>query len=150
MSLWMRQSKNWILASERRMRVERQRGWSVSLAGVICGSELVTEWCYNSSNSWMVKISTVSTQIKDSGSPRPDLVLSDYYGDTFFQSAGTQWARNYLALVLFTLSHGPLYSRLSPYVIQVILGAVSVIGTIPALVRLISLWKGCHEIIVAC
>ncbi|EIW87244.1 general substrate transporter [Coniophora puteana RWD-64-598 SS2] len=35
-----------------------------------------------------------------------------YYGDTFFQSAGTQ---------------------LSPYVIQTILGAVSVAGTIPAL-----------------
>ncbi|KAJ3723543.1 general substrate transporter [Lentinula guzmanii] len=35
-----------------------------------------------------------------------------YYGDTFFQSAGT---------------------TLSPYVIQVILGAVSVVGTIPAL-----------------
>ncbi|KAE9400944.1 sugar transporter [Gymnopus androsaceus JB14] len=35
-----------------------------------------------------------------------------YYGDTFFQSAGTQ---------------------LSPYVIQVILGGVSVIGTIPCL-----------------
>ncbi|KAJ3895370.1 general substrate transporter [Lentinula edodes] len=35
-----------------------------------------------------------------------------YYGDTFFQSAGTQ---------------------LSPYVIQVILGAVSVVGTVPAL-----------------
>lgn len=41
-----------------------------------------------------------------------------YYGDTFFQSAGTQ---------------------LSPYVIQVILGAVSVIGTIPAL-HLIESW----------
>ncbi|KAG5352739.1 hypothetical protein C0989_000784 [Termitomyces sp. Mn162] len=37
-----------------------------------------------------------------------------YYGDTFFQSAGTE---------------------LSPYVIQVILGAVSVVGTVPALVR---------------
>jgi len=35
-----------------------------------------------------------------------------YYGDTFFKSAGTQ---------------------LSPYVIQVILGAVSVVGTVPAL-----------------
>ncbi|PPQ73462.1 hypothetical protein CVT24_007553 [Panaeolus cyanescens] len=41
-----------------------------------------------------------------------------YYGDTFFQSAGTE---------------------LSPYVIQVILGGVSVIGTIPAL-RLIETW----------
>ncbi|KAF8807875.1 general substrate transporter [Phlegmacium glaucopus] len=41
-----------------------------------------------------------------------------YYGDTFFQSAGTQ---------------------LSPYVIQVILGAVSVVGTIPAL-HLIESW----------
>ncbi|KAG6841720.1 hypothetical protein C0991_007606 [Blastosporella zonata] len=41
-----------------------------------------------------------------------------YYGDTFFQSAGTE---------------------LSPYVIQVILGAVSVVGTIPAL-RLIETW----------
>ncbi|TFK65443.1 sugar transporter [Pluteus cervinus] len=41
-----------------------------------------------------------------------------YYGDTFFQSAGTE---------------------LSPYVIQVILGAVSVLGTIPAL-RLIETW----------
>jgi SP family sugar:H+ symporter-like MFS transporter len=41
-----------------------------------------------------------------------------YYGDTFFQSAGTQ---------------------LSPYVIQVILGAVSVVGTIPAL-YLIESW----------
>ncbi|KAF5312723.1 hypothetical protein D9619_002694 [Psilocybe cf. subviscida] len=41
-----------------------------------------------------------------------------YYGDTFFQSAGTE---------------------LSPYVIQVILGGVSVIGTLPAL-RLIETW----------
>ncbi|TEB04014.1 sugar transporter [Coprinellus micaceus] len=41
-----------------------------------------------------------------------------YYGDTFFQSAGT---------------------HLSPYVIQVILGGVSVVGTIPAL-RLIETW----------
>ncbi|KAF9011200.1 general substrate transporter [Cyathus striatus] len=41
-----------------------------------------------------------------------------YYGDTFFQSAGTS---------------------LDPYVIQVILGAVSVIGTIPAL-YLIESW----------
>ncbi|KAF9535704.1 general substrate transporter [Crepidotus variabilis] len=41
-----------------------------------------------------------------------------YYGDTFFQSAGTE---------------------LSPYVIQVILGGVSVVGTIPAL-RLIETW----------
>ncbi|KAF5385355.1 hypothetical protein D9615_001062 [Tricholomella constricta] len=41
-----------------------------------------------------------------------------YYGDTFFQSAGTE---------------------LSPYVIQTILGAVSVAGTIPAL-RLIETW----------
>jgi sugar porter (SP) family MFS transporter len=41
-----------------------------------------------------------------------------YYGDTFFQSAGTQ---------------------LSPYVIQTILGAVSVVGTIPAL-YLIETW----------
>ncbi|KAJ7608721.1 general substrate transporter [Roridomyces roridus] len=41
-----------------------------------------------------------------------------YYGDTFFKSAGTQ---------------------LSPYVIQTILGAVSVAGTIPALV-LIETW----------
>ncbi|KAF8899307.1 sugar transporter [Infundibulicybe gibba] len=41
-----------------------------------------------------------------------------YYGDTFFQSAGTE---------------------LSPYVIQVILGAVSVVGTIPAL-YLIETW----------
>jgi SP family sugar:H+ symporter-like MFS transporter len=41
-----------------------------------------------------------------------------YYGDTFFQSAGTQ---------------------LSPYVIQTILGGVSVVGTIPAL-HLIESW----------
>ncbi|KAF8203957.1 sugar transporter [Pholiota molesta] len=41
-----------------------------------------------------------------------------YYGDTFFKSAGTQ---------------------LSPYVIQVILGGVSVIGTFPAL-HLIESW----------
>ncbi|KAF8913162.1 sugar transporter [Gymnopilus junonius] len=41
-----------------------------------------------------------------------------YYGDTFFQSAGTE---------------------LSPYVIQVILGGVSVIATIPAL-HLIESW----------
>ncbi|KAF8963897.1 general substrate transporter [Flammula alnicola] len=41
-----------------------------------------------------------------------------YYGDTFFQSAGTE---------------------LSPYVIQVILGAVSVVGTVPAL-YLIESW----------
>ncbi|KAI0275470.1 general substrate transporter [Gloeopeniophorella convolvens] len=41
-----------------------------------------------------------------------------YYGDTFFLSAGTQ---------------------LSPYVIQVILGAVSLVGTVPAL-YLIETW----------
>ena len=41
-----------------------------------------------------------------------------YYGDTFFKSAGT---------------------RLSPYVIQTILGGVSVVGTIPAL-RFIETW----------
>ncbi|PFH49826.1 hypothetical protein AMATHDRAFT_75996 [Amanita thiersii Skay4041] len=41
-----------------------------------------------------------------------------YYGDTFFQSAGT---------------------RLSPYVIQVVLGAVSVVGTVPSLI-LIETW----------
>ncbi|KAL5527238.1 hypothetical protein ACEPAG_6029 [Sanghuangporus baumii] len=41
-----------------------------------------------------------------------------YYGDTFFRSAGTQ---------------------LSPYVIQTILGAVSVVGTLPAL-YLIETW----------
>ncbi|KAI0049845.1 sugar transporter [Auriscalpium vulgare] len=41
-----------------------------------------------------------------------------YYGDTFFKSAGTQ---------------------LSPYVIQTILGAVSVVGTVPAL-YLIETW----------
>ncbi|KAI0937325.1 hypothetical protein AcV5_005259 [Taiwanofungus camphoratus] len=41
-----------------------------------------------------------------------------YYGDTFFRSAGTQ---------------------LSPYVIQVILGAVSVAGTLPAL-YLVDTW----------
>ncbi|KAJ3574621.1 hypothetical protein NP233_g1641 [Leucocoprinus birnbaumii] len=41
-----------------------------------------------------------------------------YYGDTFFQSAGTE---------------------MSPYVIQVVLGAVSVAGTIPAL-HLIESW----------
>lgn len=35
-----------------------------------------------------------------------------------------------------------LYLRLSPYVIQVILGAVSVAGTIPALVRPILFLKG--------
>jgi MFS transporter, SP family, sugar:H+ symporter len=39
----------------------------------------------------------------------------DYYGDTFFQSAGT---------------------TLSPYVIQTILGAVSVAGTIPAMITI--------------
>ncbi|KAF4618504.1 hypothetical protein D9613_009787 [Agrocybe pediades] len=41
-----------------------------------------------------------------------------YYGDTFFQSAGT---------------------ALNPYAIQTILGAVSVVGTIPAL-RIIETW----------
>ncbi|CAA7265874.1 unnamed protein product [Cyclocybe aegerita] len=41
-----------------------------------------------------------------------------YYGDTFFESAGTE---------------------LSPYVIQVILGGVSVVGTVPAL-HLIESW----------
>ena len=51
---------------------------------------------------------------------------ADYYGDTFFKSAGTQ---------------------LSAYVIQVILGAVSVAGTLPAL-YLIDTWGrrrvSCH------
>jgi hypothetical protein len=42
-----------------------------------------------------------------------------YYGDTFFKSAGTQ---------------------LSPYIIQTILGAVSVFGTVPvSLLKAISL-----------
>jgi len=73
---------------------------------------------------------------------KTNLVLSDYYGDTFFQSAGTQWARNayHLALEPFLMIF--LYLRLSPYVIQVILGAVSVAGTIPALVRPILFLKG--------
>jgi hypothetical protein len=39
--------------------------------------------------------------------------VPDYYGDTFFKSAGT---------------------TLSPYVIQTILGGVSVAGTAPALI----------------
>lgn len=139
---WVRSSKNWTMVSERRTKVERQHGWNVSLVEVICGSELVMEWCCNSFNSWTVKISTVSTQIRCSISVKPDLVLLDYYGDTFFQSAGTQWARNacHLALSLFLIIF--LSLRLSPYVIQVILGAVSVAGTIPALVRLIFLSKG--------
>ena len=139
---WVRSSKNWTMVSERRTKVERQHGWNVSLAEVICGSELVMEWCCNSFNSWTVKISTVSTQIRCSISVKPDLVLLDYYGDTFFQSAGTQWARNarHLALSPFLIIFPSL--RLSPYVIQVILGAVSVAGTIPALVRLIFLSKG--------
>ncbi|KAJ2924765.1 hypothetical protein H1R20_g12329, partial [Candolleomyces eurysporus] len=48
-----------------------------------------------------------------------------YYGDTFFESAGTH--------VVYA------FESLSPYVIQVILGAVSVVGTVPAL-RLIETW----------
>ncbi|RXW18128.1 hypothetical protein EST38_g7728 [Candolleomyces aberdarensis] len=51
--------------------------------------------------------------------------LIDYYGDTFFESAGTH----------VVCAH----KSLSPYVIQVILGAVSVVGTVPAL-RLIETW----------
>ncbi|EPQ60026.1 general substrate transporter [Gloeophyllum trabeum ATCC 11539] len=42
-----------------------------------------------------------------------ELVVTDYYGDTFFQSAG---------------------APLSPYSIQTILGVVSVVGTLPSLV----------------
>lgn len=45
-------------------------------------------------------------------------IMIDYYGDTFFKSAGT---------------------TLSPYVIQIILGAVSLVGTVPAL-YLIETW----------
>lgn len=60
----------------------------------------------------MVKIFIVSINVTFRWKMIYRLFL-DYYGDTFFQSAGTQ---------------------LSPYVIQVILGAVSVVGTIPALV----------------
>lgn len=47
-----------------------------------------------------------------------DIRFLDYYGDTFFQSAGTS---------------------LNPFVIQVILGGVSLAATIPAL-RLIETW----------
>ena len=46
------------------------------------------------------------------------IFVSDYYGDTFFQSAGT---------------------TLDPYSIQAILGGVSVVGTVPAL-YLIETW----------
>lgn len=49
-----------------------------------------------------------------------------YYGDTFFQSAGTE---------------------LSPYVIQTILGAVSVVGTVPAL-YLIEAWGRRRSLLV--
>ncbi|KAI3616738.1 sugar transporter, partial [Moniliophthora roreri] len=49
-----------------------------------------------------------------------------YYGDTFFQSAGTD---------------------LSPYVIQTILGAVSVVGTLPAL-YLIEAWGRRRSLLV--
>ncbi|KAK0466200.1 general substrate transporter [Desarmillaria tabescens] len=49
-----------------------------------------------------------------------------YYGDTFFQSAGTE---------------------LSPYVIQTILGAVSVAGTVPAL-YLIEAWGRRRSLLV--
>ncbi|KAK0199183.1 general substrate transporter [Armillaria mellea] len=49
-----------------------------------------------------------------------------YYGDTFFQNAGTE---------------------LSPYVIQTILGAVSVVGTVPAL-YLIEAWGRRRSLLV--
>ena len=55
---------------------------------------------------------------------------SDYYGDTFFKSAGTKWVQFHVFPSTLLMS-----DRLSPYVIQTILGAVSVAGTIPALVR---------------
>ena len=54
-------------------------------------------------------------------SPHPD-----YYGDTFFESAGT---------------------TLSPYAIQCILGGVSVAGTIPALI-LIERWGRRRSLLV--
>lgn len=57
----------------------------------------------------------------------------DYYGDTFFQSAGS----SYVILPSFfneSLNCISLTSSLDPYAIQAILGAVSVLGTIPALV----------------
>jgi hypothetical protein len=55
----------------------------------------------------------------------------DYYGDTFFQSAGT----TYVTLPSFIDEIAEsLPLSLDPYSIQTILGGVSVIGTIPALV----------------
>jgi SP family sugar:H+ symporter-like MFS transporter len=58
-----------------------------------------------------------------------------YYGDTFFQSAGTECVSCYLHDILILISR----YRLSPYIIQTILGAVSVVGTLPAL-YLIETW----------
>lgn len=58
-----------------------------------------------------------------------------YYGDTFFQSAGTQYVSCYFRNILILISS----HRLSPYIIQTILGAVSVVGTLPAL-YLIETW----------
>lgn len=55
-----------------------------------------------------------------------DDVPKYYYGDTFFKSAGTQ---------------------LSPYVIQVILGGVSLAATVPALV-LIEKWGRRRSLLV--
>ncbi|KAG1742746.1 general substrate transporter [Suillus paluster] len=52
-----------------------------------------------------------------------------YYGDTFFQSAGAGRVLKPLCLIRFS----SCISRLSPYIIQTILGAVSVAGTLPAL-----------------
>lgn len=59
-----------------------------------------------------------------------DLPLLDYYGDTFFKSAGTQYDSCSISLSSPLIC---LCKRLSPYVIQTILGGVSVVGTIPAL-----------------
>ncbi|KAJ6619410.1 hypothetical protein B0H10DRAFT_2368759, partial [Mycena sp. CBHHK59/15] len=57
-------------------------------------------------------------------------VLADYYGDTFFKSAGTKYISVHVQGVYLLLA-----SSVSPFVLQTILGGVSVAGTIPALVR---------------
>ncbi|KAF8529690.1 general substrate transporter [Hysterangium stoloniferum] len=59
--------------------------------------------------TWIECFSTRNQLWKRTGN---GMMISDYYGDTFFKSAGT---------------------TLSPYVIQTILGGVSLIGTVPAL-----------------
>ena len=131
--LWLKKLlRNWSLVFAQRMRAERQHGWSVSPQETSCGRGRLTVWCYNSFSNSTGKISTVST----------DILCSSNLAHLWPTLQITTGIHSFKALVL-SKTHLPLLmqalhivARLSPYVIQTILGAVSVVGTIPALVSL--------------